>query len=74
MMKLFSEEIAKGWLLVYVDDLLLATKTADEHQTALEVIFHKLARYGEQLNLSKMRVGIPYASFLGYIITRPCRN
>ena len=52
MSKIFAGDLFSG-LLVYLDDLLVYSKTFDEHMVKLEMTFQKIKQYGLKLKPSK---------------------
>jgi len=50
---IFRELISRGELLVYLDDLLIATETISQHLTILKEVYVLAAKYGLQFRLDK---------------------
>ena len=42
MNNIFQEEIAKGWVVIYMDDILVFSKTLEEHRKQVPQILEKL--------------------------------
>ncbi|GFX46931.1 transposon Tf2-6 polyprotein [Trichonephila clavipes] len=55
---------------VYLDDILIASKSEEEHKTHVRAVFQKLNEYGLTINESKCVLGVPEISFLGHLITK----
>src|ERR1041384_774975 len=55
---------------VYVDDMVIKTKTAEEHVVALEKVFQRLCKYNLKLNLAKCLFGKTSGVFLGYLVSK----
>ena len=53
-------------VFVYLDDLLIFTRTPQEHLETLEVLFSKLEQAGLTLALSKCEFGVDALEYLGY--------
>ncbi|UYV76053.1 hypothetical protein LAZ67_13002335, partial [Cordylochernes scorpioides] len=51
------------------DDILVASKTEEEHYSHLETLFSRLNSYGLRINLSKSKFLVQEIDFLGYLIT-----
>jgi hypothetical protein len=65
-----SKVIAMGnFIQVYMDDLLIYSKTAEEHLAHLEFIFQALYEHGFYLNPKKCEFNKPEVRFLGHIIS-----
>uniref|UniRef100_A0A803P467 Reverse transcriptase domain-containing protein n=1 Tax=Cannabis sativa TaxID=3483 RepID=A0A803P467_CANSA len=53
---------------VYVNDMMVKSKTSKEHITNLEEAFLFLQKYGMKLNPKKCKFGVSSKKFLGFII------
>lgn len=53
----------------YFDDVLVASKSEDEHLFHLRQIFQRFTEYGVTLNVSKCVLGQPSVEFLGHLVT-----
>jgi hypothetical protein len=68
-----------NFIQVYMDDLLIYSKTAEEHLAHLEFIFEALYEHGFYLNPKKCEFNKPEVRFLGHIISQegckvdPCK-
>lgn len=56
-------------LFCYVDDILVASKIPEQHQTPLHFVFEKLQTVGSQINTAKC-FGVEEVNFLGYTISQ----
>ena len=65
--KMFANQIGKN-MEVYVDDMLVKSKTADNHVSDLEECFKILREYGMRLNPQKCTFGVASGKFLGFIV------
>lgn len=65
----FHELISQGKLLVYFDDILIASTDLDEHLNILSQVFEIAAKYGLQFRLDKCSFLENSATYLGYVIT-----
>ena len=52
----------------YIDDLLIASKDAEEHKNHLRRVFERLQDHEILINPSKCKLGIPQLQFLGHQI------
>ncbi len=68
MNMIFKEGIDKGFLQVYVDDLILATRTYQEHVEALKYVLDQLKRYNLKAALNKCHFFLRQAKILGQIV------
>ena len=56
-------------ILVYIDDLLIHSKTHPEHLQILEQLFKALRKYNMKVNLQKCVFGAVQVSYLGFRLT-----
>jgi transposase InsO family protein len=56
-------------VIVYIDDLLLHSKTHKEHRTQLAALFARLRNANLKVNLKKCEFGADNVSYLGYRLT-----
>ncbi|KAM1951747.1 hypothetical protein ACFX15_006312 [Malus domestica] len=66
---IFSEQIGKS-MEVYVDDMLVKSKHADQHITNLSETFIILKRYRMRLNPNKCAFDVGSGKFLGFMISQ----
>ena len=66
----FIDDVLRGldFVFAYVDDLLIASSSPEEHKTHLERLFTRLDEYGLVLNPSKCVFGVSAITFLGHMI------
>ncbi|CAB0001535.1 unnamed protein product, partial [Nesidiocoris tenuis] len=57
-----------GFVFAYVDDVLVASSSLQEHLEHLRVVFGRLRDYGVSVNPAKCRFGVSTLSFLGYSV------
>lgn len=69
MMDALGEDIHRT-CLIYIDDLLIYTRTAEDHLAAVERIFKKLWQAGIRLHPDKSHFGVAKVEFLGYEVSR----
>ena len=53
----------------YIDDLLIASASPEEHLTHLRMVFQRLVDYGIIINVGKSQFGVPELEFLGHHVT-----
>ncbi|PIK36770.1 hypothetical protein BSL78_26396 [Apostichopus japonicus] len=58
------EEFAKA----YIDDIVIFSKTWEEHLCHLEAVFNRLEKSGLAVKPDKCRIGEPTVPYLGYVI------
>nr|CAN64106.1 hypothetical protein VITISV_030643 [Vitis vinifera] len=53
---------------VYIDDIMVKSKTREDHARHLQEVFHLLRRYDMKLNPSKCAFGVSAGKFLGFML------
>lgn len=67
MNKMFAHQIERN-IEVYVDDMIVKSKSTQTHLTDLTKTFRTLRECGMRLNLAKCAFGVSSGKFLGFII------
>ncbi|KAL0405338.1 UNVERIFIED_CONTAM: hypothetical protein Slati_3847700 [Sesamum latifolium] len=67
--KIFHPQIGRN-VEVYVDDMLVKSKKAEEHVKDLEETFSVLRKYKLKLNPAKCAFGVQSGRFLGFMVTQ----
>lgn len=67
----FMSQVLKGlpFLFIYVDDILVASKSAEEHEDHLRTLFQRLSKYGLRIKASKCVFGVSKIQFLGFDVS-----
>lgn len=68
MQHVFSELVFQI-LLVYLDDIVIYSRTIDEHISRLDTLFHKQREHGLKLNLSMCHFFRWKIQYLGYTVS-----
>ncbi len=66
---MFQDQLGET-MEVYIDDMLVKSKKAEDHINHLEQTFEVLQKYGMKLNPSKCSFGVHAGKFLGYMVTK----
>nr|VZI04584.1 unnamed protein product [Spirometra erinaceieuropaei] len=66
----FVDRVLRGlpFIYAYIDDLLVASSTTEEHMEHLATVFDRLQQFGVVLNPSKCVFGVPSLEFLGHLV------
>ncbi|XP_074301010.1 uncharacterized protein LOC141632357 [Silene latifolia] len=67
--KMFKNEIGRT-MEVYIDDMVVKSKQAEQHMAHLENTFEILRKYHMKLNPLKCTFGVSSGKFLGYLVTQ----
>ena len=67
--KMFKEQLGKT-MEVYIDDMVVKSKKAENHLQDLEEAFDILDEFNMKLNPAKCHFGVKSGKFLGYMVTR----
>lgn len=67
----FIDQVLHGlhFAFVYIDDVLIASSTPQEHQHHLRLIFERFQKYGVIINPSKCEFGVSQLHFLGHLVS-----
>ncbi|XP_073138857.1 uncharacterized protein [Henckelia pumila] len=68
MDRVFREQVGRN-VEVYVDDILVKSRTRDSFLPDLEETFATVRRYGIKLNPAKCMFGVKSGKFLGFMVT-----
>nr|VZI22741.1 unnamed protein product [Spirometra erinaceieuropaei] len=66
----FVDRVLRGlpFVYAYIDDLLVASSTTEEHMEHLATVFDRFQQFGVVLNPSKCVFGVPSLEFLGHLV------
>ena len=67
----FIDQVLHGlpFCYAYIDDLLVASSSPEEHQQHLRQVFQRLSEHGIIINPSKCRFGVSELEFLGHTVS-----
>ena len=68
MTRMFGPQLGKN-IEIYIDDMVVKSKTESKHVNDLRDIFRILRRHKLSLNASKCSFGVGLGNFLGYMVT-----
>ena len=69
----FMDEVVRGLegVVVYVDDILVASKNEKNHEHQLSALFSRLELFGLVISPEKSTFGVKQVDFLGYQLSAP---
>lgn len=68
MDKVFQDQIGKC-MEVYVDDMVVRSRSVEEHLLNLEEVLSQVRKFGIRLNPLKCTFGVSVSKFLGFMLT-----
>lgn len=68
----FIDAVTRGlpFVFAYVDNLLVASSSPEQHSTHLHLLFERLAQHGIMINAAKSEFGVSELDFLGHRLDR----
>ena len=64
----FKDMIAKGWLIVYMDDMLITATNKQENIKQTKRVLQRMKELDLHLKLKKCKFGVREVDFLGLIL------
>ena len=65
----FGEDIRAGWVIIYIDDIIIFSNDWPTHLQRLEIIFKKLASISMQVSMPKCNLGYSELRALGHKVS-----
>ena len=68
----FMDQVLRGlnFCYVYIDDVLIASQTPEEHKNHLRLVLQRFNEYGILINPTKCMLGVHELHFLGHHVTQ----
>lgn len=70
MMNLVFNDYLRKFILVYMDDIVIYSKTADQHLNDLEQVFNRMKQAGLRFKVEKCQFFQKELPFLGFLISK----
>ncbi len=70
IMEMIFGDLNLSELVLYLDDVLVYSKTVSEHISRLEKVFQRLSQHGLKLNGAKCKLFQPHVSYLGHVVSK----
>lgn len=70
MNSIFSDLIAEGWIIIYMDDILIFSKDPETHQKRTKLVLQRLSDHDLYLKREKCFFNVSEVEFLGTIIRK----
>ncbi|MBW0537498.1 hypothetical protein O181_077213 [Austropuccinia psidii MF-1] len=69
MNKSLPEELSEGWLIVYIDDIIVRSKTWEDHMCRLSRIMTKIQFVNMKISLKECHFGFKELKALGHVVS-----
>ncbi|MBW0558469.1 hypothetical protein O181_098184 [Austropuccinia psidii MF-1] len=69
MNTIFLEEFSEGWLIIYIHDIIVCSKTWDSHLTRLERVLQKIVKVNMKISLKKCHLAHSELKALGHVVS-----
>ncbi|MBW0554171.1 hypothetical protein O181_093886 [Austropuccinia psidii MF-1] len=69
MNEIFPEELSAGWFIIYIDDIIVFSKTWEEHMCRLSRISTKIQSVNMKISLKKCHFGFKELKELGHVVS-----
>ncbi|MBW0486224.1 hypothetical protein O181_025939 [Austropuccinia psidii MF-1] len=67
--EIFPEELSEEWLIIYIDDIIVCSKTWEEHIYILSKILTKLQSVNMKISLKECHFGFKELKALGHVVS-----
>ncbi|MBW0579238.1 hypothetical protein O181_118953 [Austropuccinia psidii MF-1] len=67
MNTIFPEELSKGWLIIYINDIMVCSETWDNHLSRLERVLKKIVQVNMKISLKKCHFSYSELKALGHV-------
>ncbi|MBW0530739.1 hypothetical protein O181_070454 [Austropuccinia psidii MF-1] len=68
MNTIFPEELSEGWLIIYIDDIIVFSETWDRHLTRLVRVLQKIVQVNMKISLKKCHFSYSELKALGHVV------
>ncbi|MBW0545821.1 hypothetical protein O181_085536 [Austropuccinia psidii MF-1] len=69
MNTIFPEELSEGWLIIYIDDIIIFSETWDSHLSRLEGVLQKIVQVNMNISLKKCHFAYSELKALGHVVS-----
>ncbi|MBW0583360.1 hypothetical protein O181_123075, partial [Austropuccinia psidii MF-1] len=69
MNEIFPEELSEGWLIIYIDDIIVCSKTWEEHMYRFSRVLTKIQSVNMKISLKKCHFGFKELKALGHVVS-----
>ena len=65
----FHKELREGWLIIYIDDIIIFSKTWDDHLHKLSIVLKRVIQMNMKISMNKCQFGFQELKALGHIVS-----
>ncbi|MBW0482048.1 hypothetical protein O181_021763 [Austropuccinia psidii MF-1] len=69
MNTIFPEELSEGWLIIYIDDIIIFSETWDSHLSRLERVLQEIVQVNMKISLKKCHFAYSELKALGHVVS-----
>ncbi|MBW0557270.1 hypothetical protein O181_096985, partial [Austropuccinia psidii MF-1] len=69
MNTIFPTELSEGWLIIYIDDIIICSDSWSLHLERLARVLHKVAEVNMKISLKKRNCGFEELKALGHVVS-----
>ncbi|MBW0516590.1 hypothetical protein O181_056305 [Austropuccinia psidii MF-1] len=69
MNTIFPTELSEGWLIIYIDDIIICSDSWSLHLERLARVLHKVAEVNMKISLKKCNFGFEELKALGHVVS-----
>ncbi|MBW0573836.1 hypothetical protein O181_113551 [Austropuccinia psidii MF-1] len=69
MKEIFPEELSEGWLIIYIDDIIVCSKTWEEHKYRLSRGLTRIQSVNMKISLKKCHFEFKERKALGHVVS-----
>ncbi|MBW0505839.1 hypothetical protein O181_045554 [Austropuccinia psidii MF-1] len=69
MNNIFPEELSEGWLIIYIDNIIVCYETWESHLTRLERVLQKIVQVNMKISLKKCHFPYSELKALGHVVS-----
>ncbi|MBW0508127.1 hypothetical protein O181_047842 [Austropuccinia psidii MF-1] len=70
MNTIFPYELSEGWLIIYIDDIIIFSETWQLHLEILSLVLMKMLQVNMKISLKKCNFGFHELKALGHVVSR----
>ncbi|MBW0536524.1 hypothetical protein O181_076239 [Austropuccinia psidii MF-1] len=69
MNTIFTHELSEGWLIIYIDDIIICSETWKLHLERLSLVLKKILQVKMKISLKKCNFGFHELKALGHVVS-----